>query len=263
MATEHLDTMSEHGAARAVMGKAAIAFWQADYLNALPLMYQSFEALEKVGEEEGVALALLGLGMSAPFLGDVDEGRARLERSREIYERLGNEWGAVVSRNGLGWLLLMADRFKDELPLYEEAHERATRFGTQVDLGMALANLGRYWIYQGDNRGIPYLTDALVLYSSLGNRAPTANIVEVLAEAAFGDGDHRRAARLFEMATAFRNSVGALPMAGARERIEAIVVRLREEMGAAAYERAVEEVSSLPFKRAIEEALQVGLAHTG
>jgi predicted ATPase len=228
--------ISELARAKAGAVKGFMAFWQTDYAEGIPLLASALDVFRSHQETGGMALCQLPLGFAEAAIGANESARERFRQSIDNFKKSGDEWGVAISMNALCWTSTATDLERDDA-IFEEALARAEALGTELDIGMALRNLG---IHRGDQGRIAeakeFLAQALQTLWRGYVRGGTSYTVDGIAELAAAEGAHAVATRLLAATDAVREASGApiIPMFAPRFR--RAVDGLREAMGQEAFE---------------------------
>jgi predicted ATPase len=246
------EDLSERDAAYAQAVRGLLGYWLADYGHALPDVSTALESLQQMGEKEGMAACLVILGSVQAFAEGDSEGQQMLRRALELSEEVGDRWGAALMGNVLARALTLNGSGSEEV--CREALARAEEVGSPQEVSMALANLGRFHVYEGEGaRALPYLSRALELLRPLRNRVGAASILQLVAEAVRDQ--PARAAALLARAAALREAANAPAHGRQHERVEWLREALRAELGSEEFGRAWEGAFDPSFEGAVAAGL--------
>jgi predicted ATPase len=252
---EH-DDLSQLARARASAAQGVMAFWQSDYGEGIPLLATALEVFRAEEEPAGVALCQLPLAFTEAAMGAGDDAMARFEESVRHFKETGDEWGAVMSLNARCWTAHAIGIQKDS-PAFEEALERAQRLGTELDIGLALRNLGCHRADQGRfEEARELLARALRTLWRGYVRGGTSYTIDGIAEVAATLGAHWVAARLFGATDAAREATRSSIIPMYAPRFRRFVDGLRRDMGGESFGREWEQGRAL----GMEGAVHLGLA---
>jgi predicted ATPase len=254
----HRDQLSDLALGRALAVCGTMMMFQNDLVPAMPMFLESVDSFRRAGDMRGVAQSQLPLALMEAAFGQAEQAVARSRDSLDIFEREGDPWGKSLTYNAFLWFANGLDL--EEVPdeTFEEAVEAARKVGTQQELGMALANLGRRRAFRGDlDEGERIQRDALEILVGLNYVGPSLPQLESIAEVALDRGDFGRAARIYAAADNFRKRVGAPLQSPFLERREAHKQELEDKMGAEAYEREWSTGLQLSFEQAVRVAVGV------
>jgi tetratricopeptide (TPR) repeat protein len=223
--------LSGVGLAKARAVKGCMAFWQGDYPDALPLLAAALESFREHHDLAGVALCQLPLGFVEGTTGSPAATRERLEQSVSSFKQVHDEWGTALAMNALCWTAVALDLgVGDEV--FEEALVRAEKLGTELDVGMALRNLGTRRADEGHNdeaKGL--LVKALRRLWRGYVHGGSSYTLEALAEIAAKEGNPDLAVRLFAATDAIREKMNSRIVPMFVPRFEDFLNGLRSEMG--------------------------------
>ncbi|MGH2818544.1 MAG: DUF4062 domain-containing protein [Actinomycetota bacterium] len=256
--SETLDHGDLSGPARAKASavQGFMAFWQSDYAEGVPLLASALEVFRAEEELAGVALCQLPLGFTEAATGAGEAGLARFEESVRYFKETGDEWGVVISMNALCWTSHAAGMQKGD-EVFEEALERAEELGTELDIGMALRNLGCHRSEQGRSaEAKELLARALQTLWRGYVRGGTSYTIDGIAEVAATEGAHSVATRLFAATDGVREATQASIIPMYAPRFRRFLEELRRDMGAAAFDSEWARGREL----GLEGAAQLGLA---
>ncbi len=202
----------QRGVGLALVGQGMVLLSRGDPAGAGPLWGQALDVARRTDDPVLTWVALYWLGEAARFPADYERARALLEEGLAAARALGDHWGSA-----------------------------------------ALAgNLARVAVYQGDfERAEQVCREAIVQHQEAGQNRAILFILEVLAWAAAGTGDARLAARLFGVAEAARERVGALLMMGERDEHERAVAGVAAQLGETELLAAWTEGRALSLDRAV------------
>jgi predicted ATPase len=249
------DELSPRGLGRASSARAAVAFLQGDYTQALADATAALEAFAGAEDEPEAGYCLAILGIVHVFATDGARGEEELREAVRMLESAGDRWGAVRIKNALHWALLLNDKWLDSDEEYRSALAEAEDLASPQEVSMAAANLGRYHVFRGVAAdGLPDLLAALEPMAQMRHKGAMAAILESLAEAALGLGDAERGVRLLAAAGALRESIGAPPAPAAARRSEQCSERLREALGEERFDREWSTGAALPLDEVLDDA---------
>jgi len=208
------DGVSDLVRAKASAVTGILAFWQTDYAEGIPLLTDALETFRAQGEMGGVAMCQLPLAFVDSAMGEAATARQRFEESVRYFKDIGDEWSTVISMNAYCWASNAVDLHPDEY-LFEEAVVRAEALGTELDLGMALRNLGGHRADQGRvQEAKELLARALKLLWRGFARGGASYTIDAIGEISAMEGAHEIAVRLFSAVDAAReeNHTPIIPM---------------------------------------------------
>jgi predicted ATPase/transcriptional regulator with XRE-family HTH domain len=205
------------GLARALATRGYVLLHsERDYARATVVWEQALALGRTIGDDVRVAGVLAFLAKAAQQRGDLERAEQLFTESLALWRKLEGEWG-------IAWCL------------YELA-------------SMALAR-------DDTTRAEALYRESLELWSNLADHRSSLEPVEALAWVAGRRGESKRAARLFGAAACHRMRLGVAirPQEGGAHEQE--TVRVREELGEAAFARFWAEGELMPLDQAIGYAL--------
>jgi predicted ATPase/DNA-binding XRE family transcriptional regulator len=187
----------------------------------------------------GEAIALGNLGMIALEKPDLEEARHLFSTSVELYRRVGDTFGLAQALSNLGWALQELGDHAQATDLFTESLDLAQRLAWSRGMANNLSNLALMALYRGDYvKAGDLFVDCLAAFHELGDRRGLAEGLEGLAGVAGARSQPQDAARLFGLASALRESVGAPLLPTDRSRYESMLAAAREQLDDEAWDRA-------------------------
>ena len=194
---------------------AALFVSQGDQMMVYPLLAQGLSLDREVGDKEGMAVSSLLLGSVALKQGDVATARTRVEEGLFLYREMGYREGIAEALSLLGKVEAARGDLTFARTLYEES---------------------------------------LTMARELGQRELIATGLEGLARAIAAQGDPAQAARLWGMAEALREALGAPLHPVERADYDPAVASVREQLGEGAFISTWQEGRLLPADQALPRA---------
>ena len=178
---------------------AALFVSQGDQTMVYPLLAQGLSLDREVGDKEGMAVSSLLLGSVVLKQGDVATARTRVEEGLLLYREMGYREGIAEALSLLGKVEAARGDLAFARTLYEES---------------------------------------LTMARELGQRELIATGLEGLARAIAAQGDPAQAARLWGMAEALREAIGAPLHPVERADYDPAVAAVRDQLGEGAFASA-------------------------
>jgi non-specific serine/threonine protein kinase len=194
---------------------AALFVSQSDQMMVYPLLAQGLSLDREVGDKEGMAVSSLLLGSVALKQGDVAAARTRVEEGLFLYREMGYREGIAEALSLLGKVEVARGDLTFARTLYEES---------------------------------------LTMARELGQRELIATGLEGLARTIAGQGDPAQAARLWGMAEALREALGAPLHPVERADYDSAVATVRDLLGEGAFISTWQEGRLLPADQALKRA---------
>ncbi len=180
------------------------------------LLEESLRLAREVGDKDSIAFCFSLLGQAVLSQGDADRARSLLEESVTLFRETGNRWGIAQSLSVLARGEVRQGNYAAARALYEES--------------LAIAKAGNF---QG--------------HIALG--------LEGLAGVVSAQGEPIWAARLWGLAEALREAMGAPIPPIERVDYERSVAAVRTQLGGKAFAAAWAEGRTMPLEQAITNAL--------
>jgi len=188
---------------------------QGDQTMVYPLLAQGLSLDREVGDKEGMAVSSLLLGSVALKQGDVATARTRVEEGLLLYREMGYREGIAEALSLLGKVEFARGDLTFARTLYEES---------------------------------------LTMGRELGQRELIATGLEGLALTIAAQGDPAQAARLWGMAEALREAIGAPLHPVERSDYDPAVAAVRDQLGEGAFITTWQEGRLLPADQALPRA---------
>jgi predicted ATPase/class 3 adenylate cyclase len=204
---------------------AALFVSQGDQMMVYPLLAQGLLLDREVGDKEGMAVSSLLLGSVALKQGDVATARTRVEEGLLLYREMGYREGIAEALSLLGKVEAARGDLAFARTLYEES---------------------------------------LTMARELGQRELIATGLEGLARAIAAQGDPAQAARLWGMAEALREAIGAPLHPVERADYEPAVAAVRGHLGEEAFVSAWAEGRTMTAEQVLAtgERTQISFVKT-
>ncbi|HSM05597.1 MAG TPA: hypothetical protein VK858_13345, partial [Longimicrobiales bacterium] len=236
-----------------LFASGALAALQVRSADARPALEQAIALGTELGDERLVAYATNYLGLT--WAGEGDPRGGELCRQAERWFRAHDDlYGLRLALLLQGSTALAAGELDEAERLNREGVEVARRFGLGRELAISLQNLAVVYIVQGRlDEAEARIREALRTGRNDVSHYFTATGVGYLGEIEGRRGNDAGAARLLGAAEGLRDVVGARPFPLDGRRIEALVPRLRERLGADAFREAWAEGRGLHPETLIRE----------
>jgi len=246
---------------RALQEEGMLVWRQGDYGAAMALFEESLALARELGDQKGVAMALLGRGLVIRDQGSFDAATAlfeeSLELSRKLEDKLEDKWLMAVPLANMGVVARHKGDYAKAVVLCEESLAMFRTLGTKRWVAWSLRLTGHAVRLQGDlERAAGLYRESVTLFGETGDKWVATECIEGLALIASAQGKHKRAARLFGVAEAARETFGITmprPEAGDQEHFW---VAIRERPEGTAFTAAWAEGRAMTLEQAIEYALQ-------
>jgi predicted ATPase len=217
--------------------------WLAHDLNendrAQALFEESLRIRRELGDTWGEAASLNNLGMMALERPDLEQARALFGQTVDLLRQVGDAVHLPLGLGNLGWVLQELGDYAGATAMFSEGLESAQHVEDARAVANNLSNLALMALYAGDYaKASDLFADSLFAFNELGDRRGIAETLEGLAGVAGVQGRPERAARLFGLAEALRESIGAPLLPADRSRYESVVSAAREQLTEDSWRRA-------------------------
>jgi tetratricopeptide (TPR) repeat protein len=228
---------------------------QGDYAAARSYFEEAVRIYQKQGREIWVADPLCALAENDIAQGDLHAARSRLQEASALVETSENRWLQTLVSYFRGLLAHYEGDTERAAALLEETIALARKSQYQPDLARSLTALGRVMRARGDAvQARALLKEGLSLYQQLNHKHGIATALEGLAGLAVAE-IAERAARLFGVAEAIRETIGApLPLVD-RPAYESNLTTARAQLAEAVFAQAWAEGRAMSVEQAITYAL--------
>jgi predicted ATPase/class 3 adenylate cyclase len=241
---------------KAINGAGNLAWRQGDYGRTMSLCGESLALARELGDQREIAHALVGLGILTIHQGDLDGATALLEESLELSRKLEDKWWVARTLAQMGVTARRKGDYAKAVTLCEESLAMFRALGAKRRIAFALRLTGHAVRLQGDlEKAEGLYRESLALFGETGDRWVATECIEGLAIIASAQGNAERAARLFGVAAAARQTFGiTMPRnePGDQERSKTTA---RAGLGDEAFAAAWAEGRAMTLEQAIEYAL--------
>jgi non-specific serine/threonine protein kinase len=230
-----------------------------DFEGTWPMIEESRELFEQVGDRQGVAYAVGTGGLIVLGLGRPEKGLALMLESAEIDLELGNKWGAGSMFAFSATVPFAQGDLARARQLAEQALSLAREVGARDVLYVSLHPLAAIALAEGDHeRAARLFEEGLTLSAEVGEANNVALCLEGLAAIAASEDRLERAARLWGAAEAIFEPIEviAYPYATDRSLHESQVAAARGKLDQDTWTRAWAEGRAMTTEQAIEYALE-------
>lgn len=247
-------TGSELATARLAGAAGILAVWLADMDAATPLLETALRLFRQLDDSDATATVLT---LEALATWPLDPARAvdLIAQCGPMFRAAGNRWGVALCANLKSWLTPELDADGKPAPHAREALALAEESGDDMNLGMALNNLGAQELQLGDLPSArAHIGRGLGLLAGLGARYVVSYIFELVVRIAWLSGDPATGAKLLGAAESIRAWLQVSVHPAQMERRERVVAALREQLGEPEFDRLVSLGRALDFEAAVSLA---------
>jgi predicted ATPase/transcriptional regulator with XRE-family HTH domain len=227
-----------------------------DTITARLRLEESLGILRKHGNKAWIPGVLNSLGEVLVIQEDVEGATKLLEESLALNQELGHQNDTGWALNHLGHVAQLQGEFERATRLHQESLPYFREVGLNwVGIPWANQGLGETALAQGDAAlAASHLSEALVLFRDLGDRAGTSWCLAGLAGVAALNEEPERAAWLWGAAEALRQSLGARSAPAVRATHERLQAEVRNQLGEGVFNIKWAEGQAASVEQAIDEA---------
>jgi len=224
-----------------------------DYARAASILDEALGVFRELNDRQLISWALAHQGLVANDLGEYDRAQVLLEESLALGREVGNKLIIGFALSYLGEVLGGQGKAALATTLVEEGVSISREIGNMWVLAPALRVLARLAQETGDlARGSSVSRDSLNLYRRMGGRRGIAECLEAMASLAVTQADLARATRLYAVAGAVREAIGAPRPPRSREAYERDLVTIRTGLGEDAFAIAWRDGQAMTLDQACE-----------
>lgn len=251
------DRVSPELQADVLLGAGRLARQQGELDLAEARLNAGLALQRELGNHAGAGVTLGYLGVLAYDRGDFARAEELHQASLQARIAIDDRWGIAATLTNLGEVARQQGDFARALAFQQASLERFRALGDQVGTATVLLNLGMLEFGRSlPDAALPLLLESLALWVAIGEQVDIAECLEGLACVATVTGNAVRAAQLAGAAAAVRDASGALLSPADQRRLDPLLARARDQIGAAAFAAAWHEGRTLPL------ATIVALANT-
>ncbi len=204
--------------ARLLEALGGIAYWQGDFVAAIPAYTGALDLWRQIGDRAEIANALYNLAFTYNIDANANEvtpvfdmrlGRPLLEESLTIYRELGDQRGIGNVLWAIGSADLFANRSATALPMFDEARDAFKASGDRTMEAWALHMAGTVHVLVEDFAAADEaFRHALRHFRASGDITGQAISVEDFATLALASGDKERGIRLWAASRRIQETLG-------------------------------------------------------
>jgi tetratricopeptide (TPR) repeat protein len=245
----------------ALQSVSADAIGLGSYAAAETYARESVEIFRAVGDLQHAARSLAHLGTALTVLDKHVDARSTLEESASIARELGDRWGLAYALHTLGATRRHQGDFAAARALYEESTAIAREIGDLHTLGLTLAGLAYVARAEGNlAESAASWRQALTTGREFEDHWLLPRAVAGLAGTAVLAGAYERAAELFGIADALRESTGTSEISTWKVIVDRDVAAAREALGEEAYGAARSRGRAMSRDQSVAYALDEPIA---
>lgn len=240
---------------RGLFSAGQLCCFMGRYAEALGFLEESLAIARELDDQERIARALQPLSMAAAGLGDLALARVYSEQAVALARALGNPHEISAALIALAQIHRMEGRLEPAARLYDDAVSVARRHGDRVSVAIGLLNLAMVAI--GQNAAIrarPMLLESSGIAVDTGAQAVGQSVLEVTSALCAHCGAWDHAARLFGAAESQAERAGLRRDAVDEAFLAPIIARVKQTLGASAFDAAQSEGRALTYEQALAQA---------
>ena len=233
-----------------------LAYVQGDTASALPLLKESLNLNETLGDVAGANFSLVRLGIGLYYHNDLAEASSVLDDALAKYRRSGDRVGIYVASYELAEALTMRGEFARARELHEESLSLKEQQGDAWHIALSRYGLGLLAWLEGDlDRAVVSLRECLSLRRDLDEHWGIARTIEALAWVEASRGAQARAAHLLGAADAMNERLSAILSPNYQAHHDRCVAAVREALTDAAFRSAFAAGRGLSWSQAVDYGL--------
>jgi tetratricopeptide (TPR) repeat protein len=220
------------------------------------MFQESIDLFREIGDAPGTAYPLCGLARVALQQGNYAEAEARSREGLAMARTIGDRLLVVTNLHFVGSALHARGDRAGALVAFNEALAIARDLGNPSLLGDFLNSLGRAQCDAGHpDVAENHFKEAITILHDLRFQAATAESLEGLATAAFGNGSTLRAVRCWACAHTLREESGAGMSRSEQSRHDSEMEAARAQLPVGTFEQAWDEGCAMTVEEAVRYAL--------
>lgn len=260
LAKAETGSASASARARVVLGLGVITTMLGDYLAAASLCERGLALYREMGDKQGIAHSLVILATALFEQGNWQQGTELLEESLALQRELQDKWGIAASLNNLGVIAYQEKDYERARAFYEESLTLRRELDDSRGVAFSLNNLGEVARRQGDCvRARSLIAESLTIFQSLRDKAVIAQCLQGLVQLLYDEDRLAQAARLMGATKKVREEANVPVPPHDRSEYEAIVVSVRDRLGATVFAAHLAQGQMM----SLDEAIAYGLKGDG
>jgi predicted ATPase/serine/threonine protein kinase/Tfp pilus assembly protein PilF len=181
---------ARHARAKALLGAAALARSQSDYVAAARRLEEALPLARDTGNRETAAAVLLEIGNLADDRGERDRAKECYEECLAIRQEAGDRWGTSVVLHNLGVVAQARGEFEEARSYYTRSLEISRELGWKGGGATTLNALGSIELDMGNHEAArAHHHEALIIHRDLGDRWAVAYSLREQGRALIGLGE--------------------------------------------------------------------------
>jgi DNA-binding CsgD family transcriptional regulator/tetratricopeptide (TPR) repeat protein len=245
------------GIAAALDNLAAVARSGGNYTAAHPMYQESLAIYGTLNDQWGVAHTSTYLGIAIWYQGDLATAQSWVEEGLALFRALGVGWDIAMTLIVLAAIARDKKEYVTAYRLAGEALASMRKLGDRRSVALALIVLGDSCLAQGDRvAALPLFKESLAIFSELSDRYNLAECLMGVARAAAFD-QPERSAQLCAAHNALHYKLGTFVPDTEQVEYQQVIMRLRTDLGEAAFTAAWTIGQAMSWDEAIQDALDI------
>ena len=232
-----------------------LAFRQRDQEASRRANEESLRLATEVADTAAIARALVGLSRVELRAGAYDSVRSHASQASALLTQTGDTRGAIAPSHMVAAVNRMTGRDNDAATLYEQTLALYRSQSDEPGVAMELMNLGYVRLHQGKRSdALSLFRDGLGRYESLHDETSKQFAIAAFGALAADAGDATKAANLFGAARKLLSGSGITLDPDDQYELDRYTAKARQQLGDAAYARALAAGEALTLADAIRLA---------
>ncbi len=195
--------------AKALIGAASLANYQADYARAIVLLTEASELSRQAGDQHSIATSLNLMAHAQMMTGNFDQTRRVLDESLTIFKKLGDKRGMSYVYFFLGSMYLAEGELSQARQVLEQSLALMREVGDRWWIGNILLQFAWAINQQGDHeRALALFDEVLEIGRSFDDKRGIARALMYIAEAKFYQRDYATARNKYIQALRVFQEIG-------------------------------------------------------
>lgn len=233
-----------------------VALIEGNFVAAREVLQRSLDIRRTTKDRLALPVTLSNLGDIAVYEGDFETAERLHMEAFEIRRDFGNKRGLALSCHSLGQLALFGKRWEDATAWFRTGLQHSDDINDAYSRASLLMGVGLLETRQGHlATAAAALGTSLRTFRQMGSRRMMAEVVDAIAEIAMLVGRQEHAAQMLGATAEMRrqNRIGF--MARSRRWVEAVMARVRQELGEPVFETNLGLGRRHGFDQIVEESL--------
>ena len=231
---------------------------QNDLERAAALYQEALAIRRELGDTGSIATLLNNMGNMAQAQGDLEKVRALQEESLALRRKIGDKAGISQSLTNLAVLAEEQGDFRRAHALLEESLAIDRELGNKKGVAASLRNYGELMQLQDEfAKAVTFYQQSLTLFRELDDKLGITACIEGFAMLASVQRQSKRAAQMFGIADALRESLGTgQPVSFSSAEYDRQIAATRVQLNDEAFKTARSEGHGMSTEQAIAYALE-------